>query len=475
MCLLRRYIQKKGLSENNEDLIEAFKTQLKHLGRIALKGLREDNLDFEESELGSHKADIPGFGFLSVQLGGSKLRPRRRYSFLHKSFQEFFAAFYLGCQLLDKEISADGLAADRRYFFELYDVLIFTCGIVAASCEKTTEALVKSLTTRVNHEDDVDCLCVVLKGIRECKKETSDSHIKLARVSGSLLKLQSFALELGFEADVVTLAEVLKENSSLTELYLSLCNVGDQSATGLAEALQINTSLTELDLSHNNIGAHGATGLAAALQKNKSLTKLYLSDNNIGDQGATGLARALQENKSLTELHLSFTFIGDEGVTALAEALQENKSLTTLNLSANTIGDAGGTGLAEALQENKSLTTLNLSGNNIGDQGASGLGKALQENTSLTELDLSGNNIGDHGAAGLAEALPKNKSLTVLELNYNDIGDIGASCLARALRKNIVLIELNLPKNHISEALISEIRLEHGNIVVFTVEQLLQQ
>ena len=85
-CVLRRYIQKKGLSDNNEDLIEAYKTQLKHLGWIALNGLREGNLDFEESELGSHLADLPGFGFLSVQLGGSKLRPRRRYSFMHKSF-----------------------------------------------------------------------------------------------------------------------------------------------------------------------------------------------------------------------------------------------------------------------------------------------------------------------------------------------------------------------------------------------------
>ena len=133
-CVLRRYTLKKGLSESNEDLIEAYKPHLKHLGWIALKGLREDNLDFEESELGSHAADLPGFGFLSVQLGGSKLRPRRRYAFLHKSFQEFFAAFYLYCQLLDEEISVDSLTADRKYFHELKEVLKFLCGMLAARC-----------------------------------------------------------------------------------------------------------------------------------------------------------------------------------------------------------------------------------------------------------------------------------------------------------------------------------------------------
>ncbi|KAL9965566.1 hypothetical protein ACROYT_G029380 [Oculina patagonica] len=50
-CVLRRYIQKKGLSENNEDLVEAYKPQLKHLGWIALNGLHKGNLDFEETEL----------------------------------------------------------------------------------------------------------------------------------------------------------------------------------------------------------------------------------------------------------------------------------------------------------------------------------------------------------------------------------------------------------------------------------------
>ncbi|KAL9965620.1 hypothetical protein ACROYT_G029447 [Oculina patagonica] len=452
-CVQRRYVQKKGLSENNEDLIDAFKTQLKHLGWIALKGLREDNLDFEESELGSHSADLPGFGFLSVQPGGSKLRPHRRYSFLHKSFQEFFAAFYLCCRLLDKddkEISADSLAGDRRYFHELQEVLKFTCGMIAARCEKTTEALVKSIT-QVNHEDDGGCFSVVVECIRECKKENSNFHIKLARVSGSLLKRKALCLRRITGADAVVLAEALKCNSSLTVLNLYSNNIGDHGAAGLAEALQNNTSLTGLNLCFNNIGDHGAAGLAEALQNNTSLTELYLSVNNIGDHGATGLAEALQNNTSLTVLYLSYNNIGDHGAAGLAEALQNNTSLTVLYLSRNNIGDHGATGLAEALQNNTSLTVLHLSGNNIGDHGAAGLAEALQNNTSLTELDLSGNNIGDHGAAGLAEALQNNTSLTVLHLSDNNIGDHGAAGLAEALQNNTRLTVLDLSYNNIGD------------------------
>ncbi len=407
-CVLRRYIQKKGLSEN-EDLVGAYKLQLKHLGWIALNGLREDNLDFEESKLGSHSADLPGFGFLSVQPGGSKLRPSRRYGFLHKSFQEWFAAFYLCSQLLDKEISPDSLAADKGYFHELNEVLKFTCSMIAARCEETTEAFVKSLTTEANHEDDGNCFSVVLECIRECNKEHSDFHMKLARVSGSLLKHETLTLERKTQADVVVLAEALKGNSSLTELYLS----------------------------GNKIGVHGASVLAGALKENTSLTELDLSLNNNNDLCAAGLA----------------------------EALQKNTNLTRLNLSGNYIGDQGATGLAAALQVNTSLTVLNLCHNKIGDQGATGLAAALNENASLTELNLSHNNIGDQGATGLATALKENRSLTELHLFYNNIGDVGATGLAETLRKNTVLIKLHLAANYISEAVISEIRLEHGNRV----------
>ncbi|KAL9965573.1 hypothetical protein ACROYT_G029388 [Oculina patagonica] len=450
-CVLRRYIQKRGLSESNENPIEAYKTQLKHLGRIALNGLRDDNLDFEESELVNHSVDLSGFGFLSVQQRASKLRPGRRYSFLHKSFQEFFAAFYLCCQLLDKKISTESLAADRRYLYYLKEVLKFTCGMIAARCEETAEALVKSLTTQVNHEDEVDCFSVVLECIRECKKENSDFHLKLARVSGSLLKHKAFRLRSTNGADAVVLAEALKGNSSLTVLNLYNNNIGAQGATGLAAALQKNASLTELDLSLNKIGDHGATGLAEALQENKSLTKLHLYLNGIGGQGATRIAGALQENTSLAELYLSLNNIGDYGATGLARALRENTSLAVLNLSYNTIGDEGATGLAGALRENTSLTELNLSYNKIGDEGATGLAKALQENASLAVLILSLNIIGDHGATCLSAAFHESASLKELNLFQNTIGDDGTNFLAEMLRENKSLVVSELSGNTIGD------------------------
>ena len=443
-CVLRRYIQKKGLPEN-EDLIEAYKPQLKHLGRIALKGLHEGNLDFDESELGNHSADLPGFGFLSVQQGGSKLRPRRRYGFLHKSFQEWFAAFYLYCQLLDKEINAESLAADKRYLHGLREVLPFTCGLLAMRCKKATsylEAIVKSITTQVNdcppREVD-DCFSVVLNCIRECVKENSGFHIELAHISGSFLKRKDLILSRRTEADAVIDAEALKSNSCVTCVRLY----------------------------DSNLGEHGFTALVGALRERKSLTEVNLYYTHIGDHGASCLAAALREMESLKKLYLAYCDIGDAGVTSLAGPLKENESLTGLDLSNNDIGVQGATRVAEALRSNESVTWLCFSGNKTGDRGASALASALRENKSLAMLRLSRSNIGDDGAINLAGALTENKSLKKLYLSYNNIGDRGAADLAGALKENTSLTVLNLYSNKISEAVISEVGLEGDNRLDF--------
>ena len=136
-CVLIRYRKKKGLSvKNDQDLIEVYKDQLKRLGLIALNGLYEDNMYFEDKKLSKKDADLPGFGFLSAQPGSCKRRPCMYYGFTHKSFQEFFAGHYLCCQLVSKEISPEILVTDTRYFQELKEVLKFTCGLLAATSEQ---------------------------------------------------------------------------------------------------------------------------------------------------------------------------------------------------------------------------------------------------------------------------------------------------------------------------------------------------
>ena len=456
-CVLRRYRTKKELPETDEDLTQLYHAELEHLGCIALNGLLNDEMYFNDSAFQNGTGNlIPELGFLSAQPGRSKRRPSCYYGFLHKSFQEFFAALYLSCQLANEEISPDGLLADTRYFKEFQQVLMFTCGILAQRCEAKAMALVASIASQINQPNEKESnnyLSTTLNCIKESKNEQGTFGKELARSLGSLLEIQCISCrqQMG-DGGAAILAHAMATNSTLTKLYLSGNGIGDTGAAALAKAVEINSTLTELYLSGNGIGDTGTAALAKAVEINSMLATLGLSGNGIGDSGAAALAEAVEINSTLTGLNLSDNRIGDLGVAALAKAVEISSTLTELYLSGNGIGDTGAAALAKAVEINSTLTTLGLSGNGIGDSGAAALAEAVEINSTLTGLNLSDNRIGDSGAAALAKAVEINSTLTKLHLFSNGIGDSGAAALAKAVEINSTLTTLGLSGNGIGDS-----------------------
>ena len=452
-CVLRRYRKKKGLLEIGEDLTNHYKPQLNRLGLVALNGLLNDKLDFNESELGNHAKELTEFGFLSVQPGGNKLRQKLHYAFLHKSFQEFFAAFFICSQIQSKEMKPEELVSDPRYFVELKQILLFSCGILTMKCEEQVVALVKSLTNEVNKNKGRGAK-IVLEAINECKREKSDFHSHLSNSFGTGLNLTNLDLSENdiSDAGATCIAEAIKVNKTLTNLNLSYNGISAAGATCIAEAIKVNKTLTNLDLRYNGISAAGATCIAEAIKVNKTLTNLNLSGNGIGDAGATSIAEAIKVNKTLTNLQLFYIHISDAGATCIAEAIKVNKTLTNLNLSGNGIGDAGATSIAEAIKVNKTLTNLNLSCDGVGDAGATSIAEAIKVSKTLTTLILSGKGIGDAGATSIADAIKVNKTLTTLHLLSNHISDAGAISVAEAIKVNKTLTNVFLFGNGIGDA-----------------------
>ena len=448
-CVLRRYRKKKGLSEKIEDLTNHYKPQLNHLGKVALNGLLDDKLDFNESELGNRAKDLTAFGFLSVQPGGSKLSKKLHYAFLHRSFQEFFAAFFICSQIQSKEIKAEELVSDPRYFVELKQILLFSCGILAMKCDEEVVALVKSLTNEVNKNKGRGTK-IVLEAINECKREKSDFHFQF----GTGLNLTN--LDLSFNdisaAGATSIAEAIKVNKTLTNLDLSFNDISAAGATSIAEAIKVNKTLTNLDLRGNDVSAAGATSIAEAIKVNKTLTNLDLSFNDISAAGATSIAKAIKVNKTLTNLDLSFNDISAAGATSIAKAIKVNKTLTNLDLSFNDISAAGATSIAGAIKVNKTLTNLDLRGNDISAAGATSIAEAIKVNKTLTNLDLSFNDISAAGATSIAKAIKVNKTLINLDLSFNDISAAGATSIAGAIKVNKTLTNLDLRGNDISAA-----------------------
>lgn len=80
------------------------------------------------------------------------------------------------------------------------------------------------------------------------------------------------------------LAKAFEQNSSVKELKLFNCNLGDEEAIALATMLKTNTSIITLDLGKNNINDRGATALGEALIFNNTLQEIFLEYNPISNR-----------------------------------------------------------------------------------------------------------------------------------------------------------------------------------------------
>ena len=505
-CVLRRYNKKNGLplpKAKGEDLTKVYKTQLKQLGSIALKGLLQNNMSFDKSEFKDCAVELPEYGFLSVEFGRSKMWPSLNYCFLHKTFQELFAAFYICCQLVNNEVCPENITTDTRYFHELKQVLLFTCGLLASQSEEKAKALIASIADHINNRDE---LLFALQCIGECRNDASSSlHLLLSRFLGSniqiteldlsqtLLRLINYSVfpeVIKHDAEfhlpynepatgrLTALVEVLKHNSTITQLNLSYNGLGVGDCTALAEAIKQNSTITQLDLSNNDIGFRpnheplvvtiksnstiiaelkfplresDCTALAEAIKQNSTITLLNLSRNELGAGDCTSMAEAIKHNSTITKLNLSNNKLGTGNCTALAleEAIKQNSTITQLDLSGNKLGTGDCTALAEAIKHNSTITQLGLSENELGTGNCTALEEAIKHNSTITELDLSVNQLGTADCTALAEAIKQNSTITRLNLFRNKLGTGDCTALAEAIKHHSSITQLGLSDNEL--------------------------
>jgi len=118
------------------------------------------------------------------------------------------------------------------------------------------------------------------------------------------------------------------------ELIHLHCNVklGSTNLSKLIEALRNNTTVTHLYLVENDLGNDGAIKIATYLESNSTLLALTLCNNNIEDGGYISLTEALKKNSTLKELKLDENKIRTPGITSLATFIKLNTSLDRLSI-----------------------------------------------------------------------------------------------------------------------------------------------
>ncbi|XP_051578776.1 NACHT, LRR and PYD domains-containing protein 3-like isoform X2 [Myxocyprinus asiaticus] len=431
---------KKLLQSNREVIVK--------LSELAYRQLMKGNVMFYEEDLRESGIDTSVYSGICTEFfkEESVIHQRKVYCFIHLSFQEFLAAFFV-------------LYSHVMENMESLKLFLWYSSKKSSLFRLLKSAVIKSLQSENGHLDLflrfllgislesnqglLQDLLTHTKNSSKCIKSTTE-HIKYKIKGGERLSAErciNLFLCL-LEMNDQTLYREIQEYVKSDKHSENSLSPGHCSA--IAYMLQISEKvLDEFDLRKYNTSDEGRRRLIPAVMNSR---KALLAGFNLTDQFCESLASALQSSNSLRELNLSN--MQDSGVKLLSDGLKSPKChLNILRFTLCHLTDQCCESLASVLQSSNSLKELNLSNNNLQDSGVKLLSDALKSpNCQLKILKLSGCMVTEEGCCYVASALTSNPShLIELDLSYNHLGELGVMLLSERLNDpNCTLDKLNV-------------------------------
>ncbi|XP_043103023.1 NACHT, LRR and PYD domains-containing protein 12 isoform X2 [Puntigrus tetrazona] len=187
--------------------------------------------------------------------------------------------------------------------------------------------------------------------------------------------------------------------STLESLNMSSCELTGSCCSSLAAALQSETCrLTELDLSVNDLGQSGAMQICDALMAPTcTLEILKMSRCELTEEVFRALGSVLTSGVSkLVSLSVAVNDVGDAGAKHILEALRHKHcKLQHLNLEMVSLTDACVEVLCQSVAACNTLSTLILKNNVMTDSSVPRLVKLMQGRPLMTELNLKYNDFSE--------------------------------------------------------------------------------
>uniref|UniRef100_A0A8C0AD18 NACHT, LRR and PYD domains-containing protein 3 n=1 Tax=Bos mutus grunniens TaxID=30521 RepID=A0A8C0AD18_BOSMU len=472
---------------------------------LAADGIWNQKILFQECDLRNHglqKADVSAF--LRMNLFQKEVDCEKFYSFIHMTFQEFFAAMYYlleednhgemrntpqACSKLpnrDVKVLLENYGKFEKGY--LIFVVRFLFGLInqertsylekKLSCKisqkirlellKWIEAKAKAKTLQIEpsqlelfyclyemqEEDFVQRAMSHFPKI-EIKLSTRMDHVVSSFCIENCRHMESLSLRLLHnspkeeEEEEEEVRHSHMDRSVLSDFEVAysqgLVNYLTSSiCRGIFSVLSNNWNLTELNLSGNTLGDPGMNVLCETLQQpGCNIRRLWLGQCCLSHQCCFNISSVLSNNQKLVELDLSHNALGDFGIRLLCVGLRHlfcNLKKLWLVNSGLTSGCCPA--LSSVLSTNQNLTHLYLQGNALGDMGVKLLCEGLlHRNCKLQVLELDNCSLTSHCCWDLSTLLTSNQSLRKLCLGNNDLGDLGVMLLCEVLKQQGCLLK----------------------------------
>ena len=431
----------------------------------------------------------------AVQCGFDKI-----YTFLHLTFQEFLAAYYISRVQQRDVISKYGNSKRMQQVWKFY------CGLVKKH---------NHFKTLMEHMNCDELLKV------QCSFESQQPHTCDCVVeSNSLSFKDKFLTNSDFTAIGYVISNVT-ELHNVNVLVLESCNISMEGISTLYEKAAEKLSLvTTLCFHGHNCGSEQLKCVNSLVHKLPSLETLDITNTGLDDNEILALINSLHHSHlqifkvgpmssnlsptsmlsqtlvipytsnckkkvtvwfnectvshfyyvmnrskifsyfsvttltemkvlsaglkmygvSTTRLSLIDCNINDDGAKLLAVGLKSCIHLNVLELPINLISDVGANALSVGIESCTELHSLNLSCNRIGDDGAMAIANAVRD----CKVYLWGNDITNFSNDGLMSS-----DIHTLCISYRDVGDAGAIVIANSIFKCNSNVSINLHTNNI--------------------------
>ncbi|KAK9970064.1 hypothetical protein ABG768_026032, partial [Culter alburnus] len=477
-----------------EKLLQSNREVIVKLAEVAFNQLMKGNVMFYEEDLRESGIDVTDASVYSgicteIFKEESVIHQRKVYSFIHLSFQEFLAAFYVFYSHVIKNkkplnefrfyISDEDFLDDVDFLYDedslddedslfdkdpLYDLLtsavykalwsengqldLFLRFLLGVSMESNQRLLQDLLTHMKNSSESISRTTGYIKGMIKgededlstersinlflCLLEVKDQS--LSREIQEFLKSDKRSEKKLSPGHCSTISYMIQMSEEpLDELNPMKYNTSDEGRRRLIPAV-INCRKA-LFPGCNLSGQHCEIVSSAQQSSNSVLRELDLSNNDLQDSGVSLISDGLKSpNCQLQILSLAGCNLIAQCCDSLSSALQSSNSvLRELDLSNNDLQDSGVSFISDGLKSpNCQLQILRLSGCMVTEEGCGYVSSALSSNPShLRELDLSYNHPGQSGVQLLKHKLEDpNYKLQILNVDHG-----GEVMMTAGLRK----------------------------------------
>ncbi|XP_054856803.1 protein NLRC5 isoform X2 [Eublepharis macularius] len=491
------------LSEASEEAdMSQHQAAIASLCELAFKGLEEKKVLFYAGEVPEHTRNFALlYGLLlAFKVKASNGSSQDGYTFVHFSFQEFFAAlFLLTSKTIDDNCLREKFFLRSKWILKKESKMTFTenchvflSGLSSQACRQFLSSLAGQNKSWIQERQAIitqmlrKLATASLTGPKvvelcHCVYETQD--LGLAQHVGAQLnfsyQFRNFRL---MPLDMTNLAFVINSSPNLVSLGFVGCPMeleyldvlasceniknlsfqsrryGNEFAAVLSKSLPKIKCLTTFQLAGGNITISGLEDLLRAFADCQQLEDINLQDNRMKEQEMIKIIEMFSTVEKLKKIDLSHNKISANTILAFCRAAAISPNVTALHIRKNTLtinftGRSIKSGRSQHLGINEEETVpraqtlkLRLQDCQLYPQHAKEIATILESCSHLSEIDLSGNNLGDEGCRKLVEMLSKMSISGPLNLNNNQLSLESIFCLLHSMKicPNIQKLEASL-------------------------------